>query len=118
MRLADLSWARSFRAPLLHELPRTIEFHDAVVLAVAMAVGDEDGAVGCDEHVRWLIEELRAAARHARLAEPHQLRAVGTELDHLMAFTAAASRVGHPQVAVAIDARAVREVEHPGAPGL
>src|SRR5439155_19909849 len=48
VRLADLSRARSLRAPFLQILSGAIELHDTVVFAVAVAIGEEDVAVGRD----------------------------------------------------------------------
>src|SRR5439155_23663455 len=118
VRLADLSRARALRAPLLQILSGAIELHDTVVPAVAVAVGDEDGAVGRNENVGGLIEKIRAAAGYTGFAERHEHYAVGTELGDGVSLAAAAARVGDPEIAVAIDAGAVREVEHPRAPGL
>ena len=89
---------------------------DAVVLAVAVAVGHEDVAVRRDDDVGRLIEEIGTGAADARLAERHQHLAVGAELEDLMALAVLAARVGHPEVAVAVHGRAVREDEHALAP--
>src|SRR5207237_8929203 len=72
VRLADLARPRAFLPPLLDERAGAIEFDDAVVLAVSMAVGDEDVAVGRDDDVRRLIGEIRPRAGPAGLAERHQ----------------------------------------------
>ena len=72
-------------------------------------LGDEDLAVRRDDDVGRLVERVRAVAGDAGLAERHQQLAVGTELEDLMAFAARRPRVGHPDVAVAIDREAVRE---------
>src|SRR5512134_1424281 len=77
-----------------------------------MAVGDEDVTVRGDDDIGGLIEEIRTGPRHASLAERHQDLARWTELEHLMPFAGRAAGVGHPEVAVAIDGRAVREHEH------
>src|SRR5262249_51940863 len=49
VRLAQLAAAGSLPAPLLDESPVAAELHHPVVLAVAMAVGDEDVAVWRDD---------------------------------------------------------------------
>ena len=69
-------------------------------------------------------QRLRRVAPHARLAKRHQHLAFGAELHHGAALVAFAGkllellgarrpRVGHPDVAVAIDVDAVRPHEHP-----
>src|ERR1700722_10612472 len=54
----------------------------------------------------------------AALAEPHQLLAVGAELDRLMALAVLADAVGDPDVAVGIDGEAVGQHEQPRAERL
>src|SRR6185436_13322509 len=59
----------------------------------------------------WLVECVAAAAADARLAEPHQLFSIRTELDHLHAHGSGlvGQAVRHPDVAAAVDVDAVRE---------
>src|SRR5688572_6116523 len=116
MRLADLARTRSFLAPLFDELAVLRELHDAIVPAVAVTVRDEDVAGRSDENVRRLIEQLRTGAADSCLAECHQHLALRVELEDLMPLAVLAARVGHPEVALAIDGRAMREDEHPLSP--
>src|SRR5678816_2876780 len=113
VRLADLARARSFLAPLLDERAILRELHHAIVLAVAMTVGDEDVAIRPDEDVRGLIEEVRTGATDTRLAERHQYFALRVELEDLVPLAVLAARVGHPEVALAIDRCTMWEDEHP-----
>ena len=120
VRVSELARARAELAPLLDELAVFRKFHDAghvirrhLRILPGVAVGDEDVAVGRGHHVGRLVEMRRAAAGDAGRAEPHQHLAVGRQLDDLMPFRAvlARLRVGHPDVAVAIDVQAVRKHE-------
>src|SRR5689334_16010769 len=118
MRLADLPRPRSLLAPFLHEGAVLAELDHAVVLAVAVAVGHEDVAVRSDDDVGRLIEEVRPRSADARLAKRHQHLALWAELEYLVPLARFSARVGHPQVAVAIDGGAVREDEHALTPRL
>src|SRR6185503_14027571 len=51
VRRVELAGARALLAPGLDELAVLGELHDAGIGLAAMAVGDEDAAVGRDEHV-------------------------------------------------------------------
>src|SRR5688572_5093695 len=72
VRLAALDGTRAFPSPFLDEFPVLGELHDTVVPAVAVAVGDEDGAVRHNQDVVWLVEEIGTRPRDAGLAERHQ----------------------------------------------
>ena len=67
------------------------------------AVTTSDGSLKC----------VGAASGHAGRPEPHQHFAIGRQLDDLVPFRSvlARLRVGHPDVAVAIDVQAVRKHE-------
>src|SRR5439155_11907030 len=119
VRLAQLTASGTLRTPLLYICAVLAEFHHPVVLAVPVAVGDEDVAGrGGDDDVGGLIEGVAAGAGDAGLAERHQDGALLVELEDLVALAIFAARVGEPQVALAIDRRAVREDEHPRPPRL
>src|SRR5437016_3053570 len=107
MRLAQLAGPGAFFAPLLDKFAVLVEMHDTVVLASAMAIGDENVAGRRDHDVGRLVEQFGAGAGNAGLAEPHQNIAVRVELDHLVAYSVPAARVGHPKIALAIDVGAV-----------
>ena len=65
------------------------------------------------------LKMIGAAAGDARLAERHQHLAVRAELDDLLALCRPCClRVGHPDVAVAVDVQAVRKHEQPCADAL
>src|SRR5439155_20153591 len=118
VRLAHLAASGAFLAPLLDVRAVLAESDDAIVLAVAVAVGDKNIASRRDDDVGRLIEQTGGRAADARLAERHERFALGTELEDLVALPALAARVGHPEIAVAIHRRAVREVEQTFAPAL
>ena len=83
-----------------------------------VTVGHEDVAVRRDEHVGRLVERVGTVAGDARLAERHQHLAVRTELVDDLALVVrriARAVIGHPDVAVLVDVKTVREVEQPGA---
>jgi len=63
-----------------------------------------------------VIEQSRTAAADAGRSERHQHLAAGAEFENLMSLAVLAPGVGDPEIAVAIDRRAVREHEHPRAP--
>ena len=134
-------------APRLDELAVLRDLRDArdgvgrgVRVLAAVSLRDEDVAVRGDDDVVRLGERVGRIAGHARLADRHQDLALRAELDHLMpdqlrgrgrrrrrrrSGSGAARgtrtvvvRVGHPDVAVAIDVDAVRERDHAGAEAL
>ena len=118
MRRVELARRLAVLAPGLDELAVLGELHDAVVGVAAVAVGDIDVAVGRDRDVARPIERVLAVAGHAGLAERHQDLAVRAELDDDSALAVLAALVGHPDVALAVDAEAMREVEHAAAEAL
>ncbi len=67
-----------------------------------------------DDDVARAGERLVGFRRDAGLAERHQHFAVRTELEDLAALAVLGLRVGHPDVAVAIDRHAVSLHEHSG----
>ena len=82
-------------------------------------LGDEDAAVGSDEHVVRLGELRRRIARFARRAERQQELALRCELHHRVALRfpfgkfrellrRRRARVGNPDVALLVDVHAVR----------
>src|SRR5437773_11156817 len=119
MRLADLAGARAFASPLLDEPTVLGKLDDAVVPAVAMAVGDEDVARGRrHDNIGRLIEEIRSRPGNTGLPERQQHLTLRVELEDLMPLAVLPARVGHPEVAVPIDGGAVRKDEHPLTPRL
>src|SRR5262249_13633956 len=60
VRLADLAGTGALPAPLPDVLSVLRELHDPIVLAAAVAVGDEDISVRCHDNVAGLVEEIRA----------------------------------------------------------
>src|SRR6516164_7415372 len=67
-----------FLPQVLSKLPSLANLTMRIGVA-AMSVGDEDVAVGRDQHVGRRIEETGIIAGHARYAERHQHLAVGAE---------------------------------------
>src|SRR5712692_7918446 len=80
----ELPGGRALLSPRLDELPVLVELDDAGVAVAAVAVGDEDVAVGIGDDVGRLIERVRTIAGNASLPQRQQHLAVGTELEHLM----------------------------------
>ena len=120
----ELAGPKADLAPLLDEVAVLVELQDPpgrtlrrVGVLSAVAVRDEDVAVRRRDHVARLVELARAAARHPRFAQAHQLLALGAELDHLVPLGArlVAFPVGHPHVAVRVHVQAVRRDEQTGA---
>ena len=105
-------------APGLDELAVARKLHDARIGVAAMAVADEDVAVGRDEDRRRRVELVVAGAGDAGLAERQQELAVRAELEHLLALAAHADAVGQPDIAFAIDMQAVRKDGEAGAEAL
>ena len=65
-------------------LPVFREFHHACVRVPAMAVGNEDVAVGRNHHTARSIEGIGSGARDAGLSERHQDFSVRTEFENLL----------------------------------
>ena len=104
----------------LMNLPSRRKLHDAsdiirrhLRILPGVAVSDVDIAVGRGDDIGRLVEMCRAAAGNAGRAKPHQHLAVRRQLDDLLPFrpVLARLRVGHPDVAVAIDVQSVRKDE-------
>src|SRR6185295_17243962 len=111
--------------PRLDERAVLRELHDARVRRAAVAVADEDVAVGRHEHRGGNVERIAALAGDTRRPERHQQLPVGTELEDLVSFSVPARilpvgafAVGDPDVAVAVDVNAVRPHEHARAEAL
>ena len=125
---AELAGCVPGLSPGLDELPVLRVLHDAVVAVDLVPVGDEDISVRSDGHGAGRREVILIVPRHACFPEGHQQLAVRAELEDLMAgaqagfrrhgHAACAHRVGHPQIALAIDGEAVRPDEHPAAEAL
>src|SRR5262249_50203608 len=90
-------------------------FHDAIVGSGAMAVGDVDVAVGRNGDVGGATQIALVVARHSRLADCRQHLSVRAELDGSAALAIAGALVGDPDIALAVDGEAVREIDESGA---
>src|SRR5262249_41267863 len=90
-------------------------FHDAIVGSGAMAVGDVDVAVGRNGDIGGATQIALVVARHSRLADCHQHLSVRAELDGSAALAVAGALVGDPDIALAVDGEAVREIDESGA---
>src|SRR5262249_20314426 len=83
VRQGKLPWAAAALAPCGDELTFFGELHDTRIGITAMAVADEDIAIGGDEHIRRGIECVGIGAGNAGLAKGHQYLALRAELEHL-----------------------------------
>src|SRR5215510_6041401 len=131
MRRAELARAGAGLADGAQKLAVAIEHRDAPdeigVLDIGVALGDVNIAVlRIGDDVVRVGQRLRRIAAHARLAERQQHLAVGTELDDnaalliltrelLQLIGRRRPRVGHPDIAVAVDMDAMRPYEHAAA---
>ena len=87
-----------------------------VLAAVAVRHEDVAGRAPRDDVARLVqVHALGVVARLPGDAEPHELFALGGELDDLVTDLAVALRVGDPDVAVVVDVDPVRQHEEPGA---
>jgi hypothetical protein len=108
-------------APGLDECAVFRKPDDPVVAVFTVSVGDEDVTFRRDRDVTWCSEVIGSAALFAECAQRHQHLAGRTELDHDLAALVPLRRpvhrhrVGHPDVALAIDIDAVRPDEHAAA---
>src|SRR3954471_6431015 len=102
-------------APRLDELAVLGKLHDAVVRVAAMAVGHEDVPVGGDHHIGRPVERVLTITRHAWLTDGQEDLALGAELDQHGTFAVLAALIGDVDVAFAVAAKAMREVEHAAA---
>src|SRR5216684_3796734 len=82
VRAVDLAGRAALLAPGLDELAGLVELDDAGVGVAAVAVGNENVAIGRDQRRGGRVEFVRTAARNAGLAERQQHLAVGAELEH------------------------------------
>ena len=82
-----------------------------------MPFGDEDIAVGSYDHIGRLIEKAGRITGHSGFTKRHEDLSIRAELENLLALSIAALFVGHPEVSILVDRRAVRKVEHSLAPG-
>src|SRR4030081_1833500 len=103
MRAVDLARPRSLHAPGLDELAVLGKLHDARIGVAAVAIGNEDVAIGSRHHGGRRVELVVAGARDAGLAEREQDLAVRAELEHLMALPGLAGAIGEPDVAFTVD---------------
>jgi len=76
-----------------------------------VAVGHKDVAVGGNDNVGRLVEEVGAGARDARFAKRHQDLSFRAELENLVSFAIPTAGVSHPEVAVAVHRGTVRKDE-------
>src|SRR5258706_15745372 len=79
------------------------ELHDPRIGGTAMAVADEDIAIGGDKHIRRSIERVGTGAGNAGLAKGHEHLALWAELEHSVPLALTAMIVGRPDIAVMID---------------
>src|SRR5215813_5478842 len=114
MRQGKLPRAAATLAPCGDELAFFGELDDPRTGVTAMAVADEDIAIGGDEHIRRSIECVGTGAGNAGLAKGHEHLALWAELEHSVPPAAAAMIVGRPHIAVTIDMQPMRMVKHPG----
>src|SRR5450432_3212425 len=106
MRNVELAGTGALDAPFLEVLAGFVEFHNAIVRHAAMAVGDENIAIGRDQYIGRHVERVVAAPGDSSLAEAHQHLSVRAELDDLKSHAALGLTVGHPDIAVAVHADA------------
>src|SRR5580693_108677 len=98
---------------LFDELSVFGELHHARIAGLGrVAVGNENVSVECDRYIVRLIKSVWPVAGDIGLAQRHQNFAIGRELEYLMALALPASAVGHPDVAVFVDANAMRKNKH------
>ncbi len=119
MRHFELPVFAAVAAPPFDEFAVLRKLHHARVAASGVvAVGNKDIAIGreCDR-VR-LVERVRAVARYSGLAERHEHLAIFAELEYLLALAVLALAVAHPEIAVAVEGKAMRKDEHARAEGL
>src|SRR5262249_47569395 len=102
-------------APRRDEFPVLGEFHDAVVAGSAMAVGDIDVAIGRDDDTARPVQEAGTVAGHSGLTQGHQHLALRAEFDNHVALAVLRALVGYPHIALVVDIKAMRLVEHVGA---
>src|SRR5438105_10534055 len=101
MRNAELARLDAEFAPGFDEASLLVEAHDA---AVAVAVGNENIAVGSDGHIGWLVEMRSVLARLAFRAEREQDFAFGRPFGDDVK-----PDIGRPNVALAVNADEVRD---------
>src|ERR1051326_4806065 len=103
MRSIELARTSPLLAPSLDELPILRELNDPCVGVTAVSIGDEDIAVCTDDHIRRLVESIRAIACNARFPERQQHFSFGAKLENLLAFAVRALTVSDPDVILAVD---------------
>src|SRR5947199_7586330 len=108
MRRVELARTGTLLAPGLDQLAVLGKLHDAGVGVAAVPVAHEDFAVGIRDDRRRRVELVGTDAGDSELAEPHQLLAVGAELDDLVALAAAAEPIDQPYIAITVGVNAVR----------
>src|SRR5262249_22273507 len=115
MRCIELALPLAVLAPGLEQSAVLGILHDAIVGSGAMAVGDVNVAVGRNCDIGGAAQIALVVARHSRLADRHQHLSVRAELDGGAALAVAGALVGDPDIALAVDGEAVREVDESGA---
>jgi hypothetical protein len=82
-----------------------------------VAIRDKDVAIGGGDDVGGFVEMIWSAAGDACCPESHENLSIRGELEDLLALGSVFTRerVGHPDVAFAVDVQAVREYEKTGA---
>jgi len=119
VRHIELARPLALLAPLLDVLAVLVELDDAVVGVAAVAIGDEDVAVGRHQDVGRCVERILCGPGDAGLAERHEKLAVLIELhDGVTLAVVLRGSVGHPDVVVPVDMQAVRKIDHAPAEAL
>jgi hypothetical protein len=72
MRQPEIARGRSPLAPGLDERAVLGQLYDTRIGIFPVAIGDEDVAVRCDQHIGWPIESVGAIAGYAGLTQSHQ----------------------------------------------
>ena len=136
MRRPEFAWPGSQLAEAPDEFSVFAEDRDASdsswrrrVTLTAVSLRNQDVAVGREDDVAWLVQRLRRIARRPAFANGHQQLAVRTEFEDLVAFALRVWKfrellrrgrtlVSHPDVAVLVHLKAVRENHHACAEAL
>src|SRR5579871_378073 len=107
----NLARCGPFGSPSLNKLAILRKLDYAVVTRFAVAIGDKDRSIQCDDHIRRLVEGVGPVPSHPGFTECHQHLSIRAELENLMAFSVPALRVRDPQITFGIHGGAMREDE-------
>src|SRR5260370_11923924 len=108
VRHGKLPHAASAPAPCVDGLASFGELHDPRIGGTAVAVADEDIAIGGDEHIRRSIDRVGTAPGNPRFPKSHEHLALWAELEHGVPLALAAMIVGGPHIAIMIDMQPMR----------